>query len=384
MLALSSMVKSMKTSTTLKIDTLAKEMRNSGKDVVLFTAGEPDFPTPEPIKMAAKAAIDSDFTKYTNSNGIQELRNGIAKKLQKDNGLVYMPDQIVVSNGGKQALFNAFGAILEVGDEVIVVTPAWVSYVPIIEMWKGKAVLLKTYPEDGYLPNEKSLEQALSQKTKAILINSPNNPTGAVYPLKTLQMISDFAKKYDLYVVTDEIYEKLSYDLPHISIASFEGMIDRTIIINGFSKSHAMTGWRVGYSASSQPIAKEISKIQSHTTSNVNSIAQKAALKALEVDTSYMVKEFRQRRDLIVDLLSNAGFKFFKPQGAFYVMVDMREFISKKSTEEFCLDLIKEAGVAVIPADDFNAPGFVRISFSTSKDEIKNGIQRMRDYLKKN
>ncbi len=267
---------------------------------------------------------------------------------------------------------------------MIVITPAWVSYVPIIEMWKGKTVLLKTSPEDGYLPDEKSLEQIVSSRTKAILINSPNNPTGAVYSPKTLQMISNFAKKHDLYVVADEIYEKLSYDLPHISIASFDGMIDRTIIINGFSKSYAMTGWRVGYSASSQSIAKEISKIQSHTTSNVNSIAQKAALKALDVDTSYMAREFRERRDLTVGLLLKAGFNFFRPQGAFYVMIDMREFISKKSTEEFCLDLIKEAGVAMIPADDFYAPGFVRMSFSTSKDEIENGIQRMRSYLKTN
>jgi aspartate aminotransferase len=380
-MALSSTVESMKTSTTLKIDTLAKEMKNAGKDVVLFTAGEPDFPTPEPIKMAAKAAIDCNFTKYTNSNGIQELRMGIVKKLQKDNRLNYTPDQIVVSNGGKQALFNAFGAILEVGDEVIVITPAWVSYVPQIKMWKGNVVLLNTFPETGYLPDEKSLEKVVSPKTKAILINSPNNPTGAIYPPRTLEMIANFAKKHDLYVVADEIYEKLSYDLPHVSIASFDGMAERAIIINGFSKSYAMTGWRIGYSASSQIIAKEISKIQSHTTSNVNSIAQMAALKALDIDTSYMAKEFRERRDLTVDLLSKAGFKFFKPQGAFYVMIDMREFMSEKSTEEFCLDLIKMAGVAMIPADDFYAPGFVRMSFSTSKQEIENGIKRMKSYL---
>ncbi len=381
MLALSSIVKSMKTSTTLKIDTLAKEMKNSGKDVVLFTAGEPDFATPEMIKTAAKSAIDSNFTKYTNSNGIQELRAGIARKLQRDNGLAYTPDQIVVSNGGKQALFNAFGAILEAGDEVIVITPAWVSYIPQIEMWKGKVVLLNTYPENGYLPDEKSLEQVVSSRTKAILINSPNNPTGAVYPKETLQMIANFAKKQDFYVVTDEIYEKLSYDLPHISIASFGGMIDRTIIINGFSKSHAMTGWRIGYSASPQSITKEISKIQSHTTSNANSIAQMAALKALDVDTSYMVESFRERRDLTVDLLSKAGFKFFKPQGTFYVMINVKEFLSGESTEEFCLNLMKETGVATIPADDFYAPGFIRISFSTSKLEIEDGIQRMKSYL---
>lgn len=378
---LSSSAEKIKTATTLKIDTLAKEMKNSGEDVVLFTAGEPDFPTPDPIKEAAKNAIDSNFTKYTNSSGIKELRVGIVKKLQKDNGLSYLPDQIIVSNGGKQALFNTFGAILEPDDEVIVITPAWVSYVPQIEMWKGKAVLLRTFPENGYLPDETNFEKVVSSKTKAILMNSPNNPTGVIYPKEVLEMISNFAKNHDLYVVTDEIYEKLSYDLPHISIASFDGMMDRTILINGFSKSYAMTGWRVGYSASSQLISQNISKIQSHTTSNVNSIAQMAALKALDVDISYMAKDFRERRDLTVDLLSKAGFDFFKPQGAFYVMIDMRKFISKKSTEDFCIDLIKTAGVAMIPADDFYAQGFVRMSFSTSKDEIKKGIERMKSYL---
>ena len=382
MSGLSSIMKNIKSSTTLKIDNLAKEMKKAGNDVVLFTAGEPDFPTPEPIKDAAKSAIDANFTKYTNSNGIEELRDAISKKLRNENGLFYNPDQIVVSNGGKQALFNAFGAILEPGDEVIVIAPAWVSYVPQIEMWKGKPVILNTYPENEYIPSISDFEKLLTSRTKAILMNSPNNPTGAVYPKETIEMIANFAKKHDLFVVTDEIYEKLSYDLPHVSIGSFDEMRDRTITINGFSKSYAMTGWRIGYCAGPSNVIKEISKIQSHTTSNVNSITQIAAVKALEVDTSYMVKEFRERRDLISDLLKDTKLKFFKPKGAFYVMLDLRDFLKGKSTEELCLDMIKQAGVAVIPADDFYAPGFARISFSTSKEEIKKGIARIKNYLK--
>lgn len=382
MSGLSSMMKGIKTSTTLKIDNLAKEMKKAGNDVVLFTAGEPDFPTPQPIKDAAKSAIDANFTKYTNSNGIDELRSAISKKLKNENDLSYDPDQIVVSNGGKQALFNAFGSILEPGDEVIVIAPAWVSYVPQIEMWKGKPVILNTYPENEYIPSISDFEKLLTSRTKAILMNSPNNPTGSVYPKEIIEMIADFAKHNDLFVVTDEIYEKLSYDLPHVSIGSIDGMRDRTITINGFSKSYAMTGWRIGYCAGPSNIIKEISKIQSHTTSNVNSITQIAAVKALEIDTSYMVKEFKERRDLIADLLKETNLKFFKPKGAFYVMIDLRDFLNGKSTEELCLDMIKQAGVAIIPADDFYAPGFARISFSTSKEEIKKGISRIKNYLK--
>ncbi len=382
MSGLSSTVKNIKTSTTLKIDSMAKEMKKTGKDIVLFTAGEPDFPTPKEIKEAAKAALDRDFTKYTNSNGIMELREGIAQKLRKDNGLDYSADQIIVSNGGKQALFNIFGAILEENDEVIIVSPAWVTYAPQVEMWKGKTVIVKTLPEKGYLPSQKDIENVISSRTKAILINSPNNPTGVIYPKEVLGMIAGIAKKHELYVVADEIYEKLSYDLPHISIASIDDMKDRTMIVNGFSKSHAMTGWRVGYSATPLSVAKEISKIQSHTTSNINSIAQVAAIKALETDTSKMMVEFRSRRDLIVKLLEDTKLKFFKPQGAFYVMIDVKEFLGKgQTTEDLCLDMIKSAGIATIPADDFYAPGFVRISFATSEEEIKKGIQRIKSYF---
>lgn len=210
----SSTVRSIKTSTTLKIDSLAKAMQKSGEDIVLFTAGEPDFPTPNEIKEAAKKAIDTGFTKYTNSNGIVELREGISHKLKKDNGLDLSPDQIVVSNGGKQALFNIFGAILDPGDEVIIIAPAWVTYAPQVEMWKGKPVIVNTSSEEGYVPKKEKIEKAISSKTKAILMNSPNNPTGVVYSREILEMIANIAKTHDLYIVTDEIYEKLSYDLP--------------------------------------------------------------------------------------------------------------------------------------------------------------------------
>ncbi len=380
---LSQAIESIKSSITLRIDSKAKALKREGKDIVLFTAGEPDFATPIEVKKAAIDAINADFTKYTKSSGILELREGICKKLEKDNALSYSPDEIVVSNGGKQALFNIFGAILNPGDEVIVLTPAWVSYIPQIEMWKAKAIQVKTFAENDYLPTEESLEEAFNDRTKAILFNSPNNPTGAVYDEETLRMIANFAKSHDLYVVADEVYEKMVYDLPHISIASFGGMKERTLMINGFSKSHAMTGWRVGYSAAPLEISREIAKIQSHTTSNINSIAQMAALKALSVDTKYMMDEYKKRRDLIVTMLSKVEFKFFKPKGAFYVMIDLNEFLNGRTTEDLCMDLMQNAGVAMIPGDGFGASGFARISFATSQELIKKGVERLTSYLKK-
>ncbi len=379
---LSKSVESVESSLTLRIDSKAKALKKAGRDMVLFTAGEPDFNTPEAVKKAAVEAINANFTKYTKSNGIVELREGICEKLKKDNGISYLSDEIVVSNGGKQALYNALGAILNPNDEVILFTPAWISYSPQIRFWKAKPVEVETFPENGYLPEKNALEGAITDRTKAILFNSPNNPTGTVYDMKTLEMIAKVAKKYDLYVVTDEVYEKMVYDVPHISIASIEGMRERTITVNGFSKSHAMTGWRVGYSAAPLEISKQISKIQSHTTSNINSIAQMAALKALTVDTTYMMDEYRKRRDLISDLLSKAHFKFFKPKGAFYVMVDLNEFLAGRKTEDLCVELMEKAGVAVIPADGFGAKGFIRISFATSQEQIKLGIERLTGYLK--
>ncbi len=381
MRGLSKAVESVKSSVTLRINSKAKALKKSGKDVVLFTAGEPDFATPDEIKNAAIDAINANFTKYTKSSGIIELREKICQKLKDDNDLDYSPDEIVVSNGGKQALFNIFGAILNPNDEVIIFTPAWVSYAPQVAMWKAKAVAVSTSAEEEYLPKRESLESALTDRTKAILLNSPNNPTGTVYDRKTLEMIADFAKTHDLYVVADEVYEKIVYDLEHVSIASINGMRNRTLIINGFSKSHAMTGWRVGYSVAPFEISKEIAKIQSHTTSNINSIAQMAALKALDVDTSDMVVEYRKRRDLIVDLLHKAKFKFFKPKGAFYVMIDVRAFLNGKTTEDLCIELMEKAGVAMIPGDGFGLPGFVRISFATSQNQIRKGIERLSNYL---
>lgn len=378
---LSETVESVESSVTLRINSKAKALKKSGKDIILFTAGEPDFATPDEVKNAAIDAINANFTKYTKSSGITELREKICRKLKYDNGLEYSPEEIVVSNGGKQALFNIFGAILNPNDEVIIFTPAWVSYAPQITMWKAKAVAVSTSAEEEYLPKRESLESALTNRTKAILLNSPNNPTGAVYDRKTLEMIADLAKEHDLYVVADEVYEKIVYDLEHVSIASITGMRNRTLIINGFSKSHAMTGWRVGYSVAPFEISKEIAKIQSHTTSNINSIAQMAALKALDIDTSNMITEYKKRRDLIVDLLDRAKFKFFKPKGAFYVMIDVRTFLNGKTTEDFCMELMEKAGVAMIPGDGFGLPGFARISFATSQNQIKKGIERLSNYL---
>lgn len=374
-------------STTLEITARAAELRNQGVDLISFGAGEPDVDTPNNIKEAAIAALKEGFTKYTATPGILPLREKIAEKLKKENNILYQPNQIIVTNGGKQALFNSLQAIANPGDEVILFAPYWLSYPEMIKMADAVPVVAETQAENGYVPVLEEIEKKISPKTKAILINSPCNPTGAVYDKEILTGIAELAVKYDLWVISDEIYEKLIYNgKEHISIASLGTEIyKRTITINGFSKAYAMTGWRFGYAAGPAEVIALMSKIQSHQTSNVNSITQKAALSALEnTDISAMVEAFDKRREFMVNYLRTIpGLRFLSPDGAFYVLLDMREFLQKRkiTAREMAKELLEKEFVAVIPADDFGVEGHIRLSYPISEEKIEKGLERLKKYM---
>lgn len=382
---LSHFVSSVTPSATLEFNKKALELSKAGENVVKFTAGEPDFPTPRPIVEAAITALNEGKTKYTNASGIDELRKAIATKMLKENGLSYTPDEIVVSNGGKQAIYNVLKALLNVDDEVIIISPAWVSYEAQILLCGGRPVVVPSELDKGFVPEISKIAEVISARTRAIIINSPNNPTGAIYPEHFLRDLAVLSKESDLLVISDEVYEKLVYDAAHFSIASIDGMKERTAVINAFSKTYAMTGWRIGYSATSLRLAKAISKIQSHLTSNVNTITQYAALKAFEVDTSSMVKEFRARRDFVFSRLKKIGLRFHKPAGAFYYFIDIRPFLGGrfKNSNDFAIALLEEEKVGMVPGSAFSYEGFIRMSFSSSLEELDEGLNRLENYLRK-
>ena len=393
---LSNKAKQINPSITLEITAKAKELRESGINVISFSAGEPDFNTPENIINAAIKAMKEGKTKYTPTSGVLDLRNAICAKFKKDNGLLYEPDQIVVSTGAKQSLANVFLSILNKDDEVIVPTPYWVSYPELIKLADGVPVFVKNIKENDYKYKIDDLRKAVTNKTKAILLNSPNNPTGSIYSKEELIEIAEFAKENNLLIVSDEIYEKLIYDKnEHISIAALsDDAYKRTIVINGLSKSYAMTGWRIGYSASSKEIAKLMSSVQSHVTSNINSISQYAAIEALtgpQDSINRMIEEFEERRNYMLDRLNNIeGISYIMPRGAFYVMVNITNYFGKpisadaiKSSLDFSKNLLDEEKVAVIPGIAFGLEGYIRLSYATSKDAIKEGLNRIEDYLKR-
>ena len=377
-------------SPTLAIDSKFKEMKAAGHDVVGFGAGEPDFDTPSHIKQAAINAILSGKTKYTPASGTMELKKAICDKFLRDNSLSYSPENIVVSNGAKHSLINAFGAILNPGDEVIVPAPYWVSYPEMIKYNDGIPVILHTTEEDGFKFTAKSLEKAVTPKTKALVLNSPSNPTGMVYTEDELREIADVCLKHDLYIISDEIYEHLVYgSSKHISIASFsEEIKDRTIIINGLSKTYAMTGWRIGFTASNAKLAKLMSNVQSHTTSNPNSIAQEAAVAALNGPTeelTEMISQFDLRRKYMVEHMNKIdGVSCLEPEGAFYVMMNIEKLIGKtikgkkiNSADDFAEIFLEAELVAVVPGTGFDAPHHVRWSYATSLENIKEGLRRL-------
>lgn len=383
-------------SITLSITAKANELKALGVDVVSFGAGEPDFNTPQNIINAAIKAMQDGKTKYTPAGGILELKKTICKKFKEDNGLDYTTDQITISTGAKQCLANVFMAILNPGDEILIPIPYWVSYPELVKLADGVPVFVETLKENNYKYTIEDLEKAVSDKTKAILINSPNNPTGTIYNREELIEIAEFAKKHDLLIISDEIYEKLIYDgEKHISIASLsEDAFERTVVINGVSKTYAMTGWRLGYMAASKEITKLMTSIQSHMTSNVNTIAQYAAIEALNgpiEDLNTMVKEFERRRNFMVDRLGKIdGVSIIKPSGAFYIMVNISSYFNTifkgeeiKNSLDFSRVLLDEEKVAVIPGAGFGLDEYIRLSYATSMDIIETGIDRIAMFINK-
>lgn len=389
-LTLSKKAQAVEPSSTLAITAKAKEMKSNGMDVVGFGAGEPDFNTPDNVCEVAIAAIKDGFTKYTPVSGMIELRQAISKKFKEFNGLDYKPNQIVVSNGGKHSLSNIFDAIINPGDEVIIPAPYWLSYPEMVKLSDGVPVYVYGTKDQGYKITARQVQDAITDKTKALVLNSPSNPTGMIYTEEELRAIAEVVVKNDIYVVADEMYEYLVYgDIKHISIASLgEEIFKRTITCSGLSKSYAMTGWRVGYTGSSLEIAKLMDAMQSHATSNPNSIAQKASVEAIlgsqdMVDT--MRAEFNKRREYIYGRINKMPFlSCLEPKGAFFVFVDCSQILDKEykgskieSAARFADILLEDFTVAVVPCADFGFADHMRLSYAISMQEIEKGLDRI-------
>ena len=383
-------------SMTLALSAKAGQMKAEGHDVVSFGAGEPDFNTPEHIAEAGKEAIDKGYTNYTPAAGTKDLKKAVQKKFKEDNNLDYDLDQIIVSNGAKHSLFNTFQTILNPGDEVIIAQPYWVSYPETVKLGGGVPVYVEAEEKNDFKMKLSDIKDAVTEKTKAIIINSPNNPTGCVYNRDELQAIADLAVEEDFFVVSDEIYEELIYgDAEHISIASLgEEIKERTIVINGMSKAYAMTGWRIGFAAGPKKLVEIMSNIQSHATSNPNSIAQyasKVGLNGSKEVTKKMLKAFKERRNYMVEKINEiSDLSCKKPEGAFYVMMNIEKLIGKKyegkeieGSMSFADILLAESKVAVIPGKAFGNDKFVRLSYATSLDDIKRGLKRIKDFVNK-
>lgn len=381
-------------SLTLEITDKAQKMRKNGIDIIGFGAGEPDFDTPKNIQDAGIEAIQTGKTRYTAASGIPELKSAICEKLKRDNNLEYENKNILISSGAKHSIFNAFYAILNEGDEVIIPVPYWVSYPEFVKVVGGKPVLVKTLEENSFKYTKESLEKSITKNTKVIVLNSPSNPTGTVYTKEELEMIADIAVKRNIFVISDEIYEKLVYDgEEHISIASLNEEIKKlTIVINGMSKAYAMTGWRLGYAAADSEIIRVMSNVQSHTTSNASSIAQYASVEALTGNQSViyeMIKEFDERRVYMVDKINEINYlSCKKPKGAFYVMANISKAKGKtikgkeiKDSLDFTSLLLEEAKVAVVPGIAFGDDDYVRLSYATSMENIKEGLNRIEEVL---
>jgi len=364
-----------KPSATMALDAKVKQLAKSGKDVINLAIGEPDFGTPENINRAAVGAIKNGFTKYTAGEGIEELRDTISKKLKKDNNLDYDSRQIVVSNGSKHSVYNILQALLDEGDEVIIPVPYWVSYSEQARLCGGIPVFADT---KNFQLDADSIKEKLTRKTKAVIINSPNNPSGAVYDKESLKELAELAMKNNFFVISDEIYEKLVYGKKHFSAAEFAK--DNTVVVNGVSKAYAMTGWRIGYAAGPETVMTAVKKIQSQTSGNPNSIAQKAALEALSGDQSSVEKmknEFEKRRDFVVKRLADMGIDLVKPEGAFYAFPEVN------GSSVAAANKLLDAGVAVVPGIEFGMESHVRISYATSMEKLKEGMDRMENFINK-
>lgn len=368
-------------SATLRISNLANELKSQGKDIISFSLGEPDFTTPSHIIDAAKASLERGETHYTPSPGIPELRKAIAEKLKKENKIETKPGNIIVTPGAKQAIFEVILSVLREGDEAILFDPAWVSYDPCIQLAGARTVWAPTSRKNGFSPG--NIGEYITKKTKLIVINSPCNPTGSVYSKQTLKEIADISIDKNIFVLSDEIYEKIIYDREHISIASLDGMQDLTITVNGFSKAYAMTGWRLGYVSAPKEVYEPMLKLHSHSVSQATSFVQYAGIAALQGDqapVAAMVREFRARRDLLVRGLNKIGVKCAMPDGAFYAFADVSEYGTGEKVAEL---LLNKAFVATTPGSAFGEAGndFIRISYATSQERIKEALRRMEEAL---
>jgi aspartate aminotransferase len=383
---LSSRVETLTPSLTLAIDSKAKAMKAEGIDVCGFGAGEPDFDTPEHIKAAAQAALETGFTKYTPSSGMPELREAISAKFAADNKLTYKPSQVIVSNGAKQSCYNAIMATCEPGDEVIIPAPYWLSYPEMVSLAGAVPVFVPTTEASNWKITAEQFEDAMTPKTKMIILNTPGNPTGSVYTREELRAISEVAAEEEIYILSDEIYEKLVYDgTEHVSIASLTPeAYDLTITVNGFSKAYSMTGWRLGYLGAPEAIARAIDSMQSHSTSNPCSFAQKGGLAALKGDQQPVIdmrEEFNLRREYMHGRLSTiSGITAVKPLGAFYVLANISAL--GLSSNNFADRLLSKANVAVVPGIAFGDDRTIRLSYATSLDVIKKGLDRIEEFSK--
>ncbi len=381
-------------SVTLQIDARAKEMRAAGLDVIGFGVGEPDFPTPQHICDAAKEALDLGKTRYTPAAGTKELRKAICRKLLRDNDMTYSYGDILVSSGAKHTLFTILQGIIDPGDEVLIPTPCWVSYPEMVRMAGGVPIFVPADESTNFIPTNKDIASRVSRRTKAIIITSPSNPCGSVWDQDQLQFVADLAVSHPFYVISDEIYEKLLYDgRKHLSIAQLGEQIKaQTFLVNGMSKAYAMTGWRIGYVAGPRHEISAMASFQSQATSNANTIAQYAAMKALDGDQTCveeMVQEYQRRRDLMVERINQIpNLSCRKPQGAFYVMMNIKKALGMsyngrllESSMDFAELLLAEKQVAVVPGAAFEAEGFCRLSYAVSMEQIEEGLNRIAEFM---
>lgn len=389
---LSSRLQKLQPPATIAMTQKARELKQQGNDVISLSIGEPDFDTPDFVKEAAKKAIDENYSHYPPISGYPELKDAIIHKFKRDNNLEYKPSQIVVSTGAKQSIYNAFQVIIDEGDEVIIPVPYWVTYADIVELAGGKPVFVETSIKNDFKASAEMIEKAITPKTKAIIYSSPCNPSGSVYTYEELKDIAQLVEKHDLIVISDEIYEHIVYGQKPVSIATFPEAYDRTVTINGLSKAYAMTGWRIGYIGAPQWIAKACDTLQSQVTSGANSIAQRAAITALNTDpseTHYMIEAFAKRRELIMNLAKEIpGFKVSEPKGAFYIFPDVSELFGKTfhgvnihNSDDLANLILDKAFVSTVPGSAFGINDCLRISYAASEENLTEAMRRIKELL---
>ncbi|MDB4148460.1 pyridoxal phosphate-dependent aminotransferase [Flavobacteriaceae bacterium] len=388
---LSKRINNLPVSATLAMAAKARELKENGIDIIGLSLGEPDFNTPDFIKKAAIKAIEDNYNSYTPVDGYVDLKKSICKKFKRDNDLEYKLDQIVVSTGAKQSIANTVQVLVNPGDDVLLVAPYWVSYSAIVTLAEGNPIEIRSDISSDFKITPVQLENSITSKTKLVIINSPNNPSGSVYSEKEYKALAKVLEKYpDIFILSDEIYEHINYGIPHFSFAKIPSMYERTITINGLAKAFAMTGWRVGYIGAPNWIAKACTKMQGQITSGTNCIAQRACIAALEAPVSeikYMIDEFKSRRELIIKLLKDIkGFKLNEPKGAFYVFPDISSFFGKtlknkkiNNASDFAIYLLEKAHVATVTGEAFGSPNNIRISYAASTENIQNAIQRIKN-----